>query len=150
MSMTVSLVVGTEGDTVRTELTDLLYEFFTMVLDDRQYTLWGRSLNSDIPDEDYQIVIIDKDVALAGEQEVPRPDDPKRKIYINRLNIPILMMQYTDRTVQMGVSALEDSGLPGVENARPPPPFVPIIGSPPAPPVITSPVDGFTYIVPGV
>lgn len=112
VNMTVSLVVGTEGDTIRTELTDLLIEFFTLMMDDRQYTFWGRSINSDVPDEIYQLIILDKEVALAGEQEIPRPDDPARKVYINRINIPISVMQYTDRAVQAGVLVEQDDSLP--------------------------------------
>lgn len=110
--MTVSLVIGTEGENIRTELADLLMDYFTFVLADRQFTLWGRSFTSNIPDEQYQILIIDKGVGLTGEQEVPRPDDPSKKVYINRLNIPVKVIQYIDRAVQMGAVAENSEDLP--------------------------------------
>jgi hypothetical protein len=112
--MTVTLVIGSEGENIRSELSDVLTQFFTLVLDDRQFTLWGRSFFSNVPDETYQLIIKDESVGLTGEQEVPRPDDPARKIYLNRLNVPITLIQYIDRTVQMGVVAQQSDTLPGM------------------------------------
>ena len=102
LEMTVGLIIGTDGDTLRTEITDLISNFFIFVMNTRQYTFWGRSFYGDIQDEFYQLIIKDNAVNIIGEQEIPRPDDPARKIYVNRIDVPITMLQYIDRPVQQG------------------------------------------------
>jgi hypothetical protein len=68
-------------------------------MDERDYTLLGRSIfDPSIPNETYQ-VIIKPDPSMAGEQEVPRPGDERDKIYVNRLNIPVTTIQYLDKAV---------------------------------------------------
>ena len=95
---TVSLQVVTESDNVRTELSDLLFDFFTFIMADRQFQFYGRStFDQDILDETYQIIIKDTDVVLAGEQEIPRPNDQKNKVYINAIQVPVTAIMYTDR-----------------------------------------------------
>lgn len=101
----VSLFVLSEGENIRTELVDILLDFFTFVMDDRNFTFYGRSIFGDQTDETYQIILKDGEVATAGEQEVPRQDDPTRKIYINRISIPVSVFQYIDRVVAQGVVA---------------------------------------------
>ena len=99
-NLTVGLEVVTESDNIRTELSDLLFDFFTFVLADRQFQFYGRSVfDQDILDETYQIIIKDAEISLAGEQEVPRPNDPKNKVYVNRVNIPVTTIMYTDRII---------------------------------------------------
>lgn len=97
--LTVAVEVVAESENVRTELTDLLYDFVTYTLADRMYTLYGRSTyDSTILDETYQIIIRDNDISLSGEQETPRLGDNRDKLYINRLSIPVLAIQFSDRT----------------------------------------------------
>lgn len=99
-TMTVGLEVVTESDNVRSELSDLIFDFFTFVMADRQFQFYGRSVFSeDILDETYQIIIKDSEISLAGEQETPRPGDSKDKIYVNRINVPVIAIQYTDRVI---------------------------------------------------
>jgi hypothetical protein len=102
MEMTIGLIIGTDGDTIRTEVTDLIQNFFAFVMNTRHFTFWGRSFYGDTPDEFYQILIKDNEINVIGEQEVPRPDDPIRWIFINRIDIPITLFQYIDRPIQQG------------------------------------------------
>jgi hypothetical protein len=97
---TVALEVVAESENVRTELSDLLFDFLTFVMSDRQFQFFGRSIfDAGVADETYQIIIKDKDVSIVGEQEMPRPGDPRDKIYVNRINVPVSAIQYTDRVM---------------------------------------------------
>ena len=99
-NMTVGIEVVTESENVRTELSDLLFDFLTFVMADRQFQFLGRSTFEDsVQDETYQIIIRDNEVSISGEQELPRPSDPKDKIYVNRINVPVTVIQYTDRYI---------------------------------------------------
>jgi hypothetical protein len=94
----VEIEVVAESENVRTELTDLLYDFVSYTLADRMYTFYGRStFDNAIADETYQIIIRDNEISFGGEQEVPRTGDPRDKIYINRLSIPVTAIMYSDR-----------------------------------------------------
>lgn len=96
----IGIEIVAEDDNVRTELTDLVESFFTFYVSERDYTFLGRStFDNTIPNETYQ-VIIKPDPSMAGESEVPRPGgDEKDKLYVNRLNVPVTTMLYTDRSV---------------------------------------------------
>jgi hypothetical protein len=103
MSMTISMVLGTDGENIRAELTDLVQNFFCFVMEDRHFTFYGRSFfHADIPDETYQILIRDNEITPVGEQEVARQDDPMRKVYINKVDVPVHLLYYVDRNVQVG------------------------------------------------
>lgn len=97
--LVLGIEVVTESENVRTEITDLLYDFVTYALSDRMYTFYGRSsYDSGVGDETYQIIIRDNEITLSGEQETPRLNDNRDKLYINRLNIPVTAIQFSDRT----------------------------------------------------
>lgn len=99
-NMTVGIEVVAESENIRTELSDLLFDFLTFVMADRKFQFYGRStFDSSIKDERYQIIIKDGEVSISGEQELPRPSDPKDKIYVNRINVPVTAIQYTDRAI---------------------------------------------------
>jgi hypothetical protein len=88
-----------EDYNVRTELTDLIWNFFTYQMNDRGYTFLGRStFDPNIKNETYQIVL-KPDPSMSGEQEVPRPGDEKDKLYVNRINVSMTTMQYMDKAV---------------------------------------------------
>lgn len=96
--ITVSIEVVAESENVRTEITDLLYDFWAYALADRKYTLYGRStFDPDVDGETYQIIVRDNEISLSGEQEAPRQGDEKDKLYINRLSIPVTAFQFSDR-----------------------------------------------------
>jgi len=118
-NMTVGIEVVTESENVRTELSDLLFDFLTFVMADRQFQFFGRStFDPNVQDETYQIIIRDNEVSISGEQELPRPSDPKDKIYVNRINVPVTVMQYTDRYIvtPAGEPAYPISGITLVTN----------------------------------
>ncbi len=95
----IALEIATEDYNVRTELTDLVWSFFTFYMDSRDYTFLGRSIfDNSISNEFFQC-IIKPDPTMAGEQEVPRPGDEADKVYVNRINIPVTTIQYVDRAV---------------------------------------------------
>ena len=95
----VALEVATEDENTRTEITDLIWAFFTFFITDRQSTLYGRSIfDNTISNETYQ-VIIKPDPSMSGEQEVPRPNTQLDKVYVNRINVSTITMQYIDRAV---------------------------------------------------
>lgn len=97
--LTVGIEVVTESENVRTDITDLLYDFVTYTLADRMFTFYGRSsFDNTVSDESYQIIIRDNEITLSGELETPRLGDNRDKLYINRINIPVTAIQFSDRT----------------------------------------------------
>jgi len=100
MSLDIAIEVVSEDENIRTELADLVWSFFTFYMDERDYMFLGRTIfDPSIPNETYQ-VIIKPDPSMAGESEVPRPGgDERDKLYVNRLNVPVTTLWYTDRAV---------------------------------------------------
>jgi len=99
-TLTVGLEVVAESENVRTDIADLLFDFLTFVMEDRSFTFYGRStFDSSVADETYQIILKNNEISLSGEQEAPRTGDQKDKIYINRVNVPIIAIQYSDRVI---------------------------------------------------
>lgn len=98
--LVVAIEVVAESENIRTELSDLLYDFVTFVMADRKYQFYGRSVfDSSILDETYQIIIKDNEIAFTGETEIARTNDPKDKIYVNRVMVPVTTIMYTDRII---------------------------------------------------
>lgn len=98
--LTVNIEVMAESENVRTDLTDLVYDFFTYVMADRKFQFYGRSIFDDtILDETYQIILKDNEFSFGGDTEVPRPSDNKDKIYVSRLSIPVTAILYSDRII---------------------------------------------------
>lgn len=99
-SLDIAMEVVAEDENIRTELVDLVWAFFTFYMDERDYMFLGRSIfDPSIPNETYQ-VIIKPDPSMAGENEVPRPGgDETDKLYVNRINVSVTTLWYTDRAV---------------------------------------------------
>lgn len=98
-ALDMALEVVAEDYNIRTELTDLVWNFFTVQMDDRDYMFLGRSaFDTNIQNESYQLVL-KPEMTLSGEQEVPRPGDERDKLYVNRINISLTSFQYVDRAV---------------------------------------------------
>jgi len=98
--LTVAIEVMAESENVRTDVTDLLYDFLAYVMADRKFQFYGRSFfDKNVPDEYYQIILLDSKLSISGEQEIARAGDQKDKIYVNRINMPVTAIQYSDRTM---------------------------------------------------
>lgn len=99
-NMTIGLDLGTESENERRELTDLLVYFFSLEMDKRDFTFYGRSVFDDeFPGEWFQIVLRDQH-SLSGEAEIPRQagsGEQRDLIYINRLQVPVTIIDYVDR-----------------------------------------------------
>jgi len=110
----VAMEVVAEDYNERTELTDLLWSFFTYFLDSRQFTFLGRGIFDKNINEWYQVIINTSSVSMSGEQEVPRPGDEKDKLYVNRVTVTVTTIQYSDHAVVSGTTPIfiaEDSVL---------------------------------------
>jgi len=98
-SIDVAIEVVSEDANIRTELADLIWNFFTYQMNDRGYMFLGRSIfDPAIKNETYQI-ILKPDPSMTGEQEVPRPGDEFDKLYVNRINVSMTTMQFIDKAV---------------------------------------------------
>jgi len=85
--------IGTDDDNQRTELTDLLGYFWDMRLQEQDFTFLGDTKLK----QNWQI-ITKKAMTLGGESEIPRPEgDGFAKIYVNRVSIPLISIDYIDR-----------------------------------------------------
>jgi hypothetical protein len=98
--LTVNIEVLAESENIRTEISDLVYDFIVYTMEDRKFQFYGRSVfDPTVLNETYQIILKDGEMSFSGESEVPRPSDPKDKIYINRLSVPVTAILYSDRRV---------------------------------------------------
>jgi hypothetical protein len=99
-NLTLGLDLGTESENERRELTDLLMYFFSLEMDKRDFTFYGRSVfDDDFPGEWFQIILRDQH-SLSGEAEIPRQGgsgEQRDLIYINRLQVPVTIIDYVDR-----------------------------------------------------
>lgn len=112
--LTITMEVLAESENIRTELSDLLYDFLSFNMADRKWQLYGRStFDTSILDEWYQIILKDGEINFAGESDMPRPGDQRDKIYVNRITIPVTAILYTDRIV------VGEDGQPMVPTAMP-------------------------------
>lgn len=100
LNLSVGIDIGTESENERRELTDLILHFFSVEMDKRDFTFYGRSVFDDeFPDEWFQIVLKDQH-NLSGEAEIPRQGgsgEQRDMIYINRIQVPITVIDYVDR-----------------------------------------------------
>lgn len=99
-NLTISIEIVADDEIVREELFDLTQSFFEFFAEENIFTFQGRSVQDEnISGEHYQ-VIIGQDLRNTGEGETPRPSgDGKDKLYVNRLDVPVLTNMYIDREV---------------------------------------------------
>jgi hypothetical protein len=123
LEATISIDIISESENVRTELTDLVHNFFGYVMSDRNWSFYGRSIyDQEVVGETYQIIIKDNEISVSGESEMPRQGDTKDKLYINRINIPCTAILYSDRLAtnidgtttipQLSVNIISDATIP--------------------------------------
>jgi len=99
-ALSVELQVLSEDENERTDLVDLVLSFLTTYLKDRYFTLMGQSVfDEDIPNQFYNI-IIKPGVREGPEQEIPRPDDQRDKVYTATFSVDVQTTMYIDREVE--------------------------------------------------
>lgn len=83
----------------RSELTDIVYTFFTMYAEDTAFSFLGDTNPdefSNVPNN-YQL-ILKAEATLQGETNQARPNgETFEQIYFNRITVPILFLDYVDR-----------------------------------------------------
>ncbi len=91
--LTLNIDIGADDDNQRTELTDLVSYFFELYMAETCFVFLGDPEKG----QNWQIAL-KCELTLAGESEIPRGEgDNFSKIYINRLSVPVLSIDYVDR-----------------------------------------------------
>jgi hypothetical protein len=137
-NLTIGIDIGTEDENERREITDLVNYFFVLEMDKRRKTFLGRSIFDDEYfqpgnpplQENYQVTLLDKH-SLAGEAEIPRQSGSSEQqdlLYINRMNVPVTIIDYVDRRLlhpygyldqDTLTHAVDDNGLPAGDHVPP-------------------------------
>lgn len=103
-NMTINLDVISDDMNTRTQLADLVWDFFTFYADRQYYQFQGRSYLDDSvdPPEWYQI-ILDRKFSWSGEYNRARQGgEQKSYLYSIRGSIPIIAADFVDRPVNRG------------------------------------------------
>lgn len=100
MGLNVTIDILAESPNERRELLDLVLALFLFEMEIKHFTIYGRGIfEPDLyPDEHYQISI-SQEVNDGGQQEYPRGEDQKNKIYAARVVVPLSILWYIDRQV---------------------------------------------------
>lgn len=97
--MNIVLEIATTDANTRSELTDIVFSFFSVYLESKNFSILGNTElepSSGVPNL-YQIIIKNQ-ASLGGESDIPRPDgEPVSRIYMNRITVPIIFLDYVDR-----------------------------------------------------
>ena len=96
---TVVLDVLSEDVNQTREVSDLIQYFFSLEMDSRDFTFYGRSIfDESVVGESFQIIL--KDNLSTSTYEVPRAGtDQLNLIFGNRINIPLTIIDYIDKKV---------------------------------------------------
>ena len=97
--MTVILELMATDTNMRAELTDIVYSFFTVYMEQTAFSFLGDSLPEKVSGVPALYQLILKSAAtLGGETDHPRPEgEPFSRIYFNRISVPIIFLDYVDR-----------------------------------------------------
>jgi hypothetical protein len=118
-NLTVGIDLGAESENERTELSDLVNNWLSLVMDERDYTMYGRTVFEDdfrLDDggsENYQIIMLDRH-SISGDSELPRQPgsgEAKDLIYVNRITVPITIIDYVDRSVVTPPRTLDQASI---------------------------------------
>lgn len=97
--MTVVIEISSVDTNVRSEISDLVYNFFVLYAEETAFSFLGDTEpdpNTGVPNN-YQLILKSQAV-LQGETQTPRPHGETFDIlYFNRVSVPILFFDYPDR-----------------------------------------------------
>lgn len=99
--MTIVIEIASVDTNTRSELTDIVFTFFTVYLEEDRFSILG-SAETDVETgaQNLHQIILKSSCQLSGETEQNRPQgEAFDKIYFNRIVVPIIFMDYVDREV---------------------------------------------------
>jgi hypothetical protein len=97
--LNVVIEIAATDTNMRSEVTDIIYSFFTMYMEQTRFSFLGDGTPDAINHlpQNYQL-IIKSQASLGGETDQPRPEgEPFNRIYFNRITVPIIFLDYVDR-----------------------------------------------------
>jgi len=97
--MNVIIEIATVDTNQRAELTDIIYSFFTVYMEEQCFQFLGDTQRSEISQvPDLSQIILKSQATIGGETDQPRPEgEPVARIYYNRVTVPIIFLDYVDR-----------------------------------------------------
>jgi len=97
-NMTVVLQISAVDTNARSELTDIVFSFFTVYLEEKNFTILGDCTKDENGVPQLYQLIIRSTASIGGERDIPRPEgEPLSRIYLNSISVPIIFLDYVDR-----------------------------------------------------
>ena len=109
--MTINIDIVSDDINTRTELADLVRNFFTYSMEKRRFQFLGRSYFTEgLDPEEWWHIILNRKFAWSAEINTPRPGGAQYDyIYAKRGSIPITMIDYMDKELTTPPIMLQSS-----------------------------------------
>jgi hypothetical protein len=100
--MSIILEISAVDTNTRSEIVDLVYTFFTHYMEEKKFSFLGSAVtDTSTGDQNLYQIILKAQATIQGETDVPRPtSEGYQKIYLNRITVPIIFIDYVDREVE--------------------------------------------------
>lgn len=97
--MTIVIEIAATDTNTRSELTDIVFTFFTVYLEEDRFSILGSAeTDYETGAQNLHQIILKSSCQLSGETEQNRPQgEAFDKIYFNRIIVPIIFVDYVDR-----------------------------------------------------
>jgi len=104
--MTINIDVVTDSLNTRTELADLVYDYFAFYMERQYFQIIGRSYyNPDLEPPEWYQLILKGEFNWAGEYATPRAGgDQREQIYSIRGSVPLIAVDFVNRDVNRGTA----------------------------------------------
>lgn len=99
--MTIIIEIAAVDTNTRSELTDIVFTFFAMYLEEARFSIQGSAeTNPETKAQNLHQIILKAQAQISGETEQNRPNGESfDKIYFNRIVVPVIFIDYVDREI---------------------------------------------------
>jgi hypothetical protein len=99
--MVINIDVIADEVNARTEVGDLVYDFFTFYLEKRRFQMFGRSYQDrDIDPSEWWHIILKKQFSWSGETNQPRAGGEQHSmLHAVRGSVPVYIYDFVDRAI---------------------------------------------------
>lgn len=99
--MQVIIEISAVDTNTRSEITDIVYTFFTHYMEERKFSFLGSATkDTKTGDQNLYQIILKAQATIQGETDMPRPGgEGYERIYLNRITVPVIFIDYVDREV---------------------------------------------------